>query len=210
MAEILPSADVRSSRNCCPPRLANDQSIPQRGLPSSWTRFHNIPVEVPDLLHLVKSVRTLPNSPRAAASSSPQVWIQVDELRRQGAGTVNMVNQVHSQTWRALEKQNQVAQQLMVSTFAALSAIHASLESTCGYLKERMIRYRKTPEIRQSLLSEQGSTLFYQKPNTNTVEWKRKKILLPSSYLLYNLHRAHSSLINQPEILGRVYHKITA
>lgn len=64
------------------------------GLPSSWTRFYNITVEVPDLLHLVESVRTLPN-PSHAAVSSPQashLWIQVDELRRQGAGTVGIVN----------------------------------------------------------------------------------------------------------------------
>ncbi|KAG2045646.1 hypothetical protein BDR06DRAFT_1025759 [Suillus hirtellus] len=109
------------------------------GLLSSWTRFYNITVEVPDLLHLVKSIRTLPNPSHAAVSSSPQVshlWIHLDELRRQGAGAVGMVNQV--------------AQQLMVSTSAALSAIHVSLESSCGRLKERMIRYRKILENKPS------------------------------------------------------------
>lgn len=41
-----------------------------------------------------------------------------------------------------------------VSTSAALFAIHASLESTCGRLKERMVRYRKTLEIKPSLTQQ--------------------------------------------------------
>ncbi|KAG2101812.1 uncharacterized protein F5147DRAFT_708105, partial [Suillus discolor] len=122
------------------------------GLPSSWTRFRNITVGVPDLLYLFNSVGAPANPSRAAGSSSPQVshlQVQVDELRRQGAETVGTVNQVLAQTWRALEKQNEVAQQMMasicaVSTSAALSARYASLESTCGRLEERMVRYRET------------------------------------------------------------------
>ncbi|KAG1789914.1 hypothetical protein EV424DRAFT_1355549, partial [Suillus variegatus] len=174
----------------CPPEIAvlrdwqmTNQFLEEfsEGLPSSWTRLRNIIVEGSDLLHLVKSVRTLPNPSRAAASLSPQVshpWIQVDELRRQGAGTRSL---------RYMRPWNLPA--------VALKNGPAS-EDPC----EKIIPYS----------SEQGSTLFYQKPNTNTVEWKRKKIVLPSNYLLYNLHRAHSSLVNQSEILVRVYHMITA
>ncbi|KAG1725257.1 hypothetical protein EDB19DRAFT_1915177 [Suillus lakei] len=116
------------------------------GLPSSWTQFHNITVGVPDLLYLFNSIGAPANPSRGAASSSPQVshlQVQVNELCRQGAETVGMVNQVLAQTWCAVEKQNEVAQQMMasicaVSTSAALSSRYASLESTCGCLEECM------------------------------------------------------------------------
>ncbi|KAG0702051.1 hypothetical protein DFH29DRAFT_789671, partial [Suillus ampliporus] len=128
------------------------------GLPSSWTRFRNITVGVPDLLYLFNSVGAPANPSRGAASSSPQVThlqVQVDELRRQGAETVGTVNQVLAQTWRAVEKQNEVAQQMMasictVSTSAALSSRYASLESTCGHLEERMVHYHETLEGKPS------------------------------------------------------------
>ncbi|KAG0694597.1 hypothetical protein DFH29DRAFT_1006185 [Suillus ampliporus] len=128
------------------------------GLPSSWTRFCNITVGVPDLLYLFNSVGAPANPSRGAASLSPQVThlqVQVDELCRQGAETVGTVNQVLAQTWRAVEKQNEVAQQMMasicaVSTSAALSSRYASLESTCGRLEERMVHYRETLEGKPS------------------------------------------------------------
>ncbi|KAG0692479.1 hypothetical protein DFH29DRAFT_882425 [Suillus ampliporus] len=94
------------------------------GLPSSWTRFRNITVGVPDLLYLFNSVGAPANPSCGAASSSPQVThlqVQVDELRRQGAETVGTVNQVLAQTWRAVEKQNEVAQQMMASIYMHLS-----------------------------------------------------------------------------------------
>ncbi|KAG1728955.1 uncharacterized protein EDB91DRAFT_1253212 [Suillus paluster] len=98
------------------------------------------------------------NPSHGAASLSPQVLhlqVQVDELRRQGAETVGMVNQVLAQTWCAVEKQNEVAQQMMasicaVSTSAVLSSWYASLESTCGRLEECMVRYRETLEGKPS------------------------------------------------------------
>ncbi|KAG2337078.1 hypothetical protein BDR05DRAFT_952885 [Suillus weaverae] len=122
------------------------------GLPSSWTRFRNITVGVPDLLYLFNSVGAPANPLRGATSSSPQVshlQVQVDELRRQGAETVGTVNQVLAKTWRAVDKQNEAAQQMMasicaVSTSAALSSRYASLESTGGHLEECMIRYWET------------------------------------------------------------------
>ncbi|KAG1717449.1 hypothetical protein EDB19DRAFT_1922923 [Suillus lakei] len=128
------------------------------GLPSSWTHFCNITVGIPDLLYLFNSVGAPANPSRGAASSSPQVshlQVQVNELSRQGVETVGTINQVLAQTWCAVEKQNEAAQQMMasicaVSTSAMLSSQYASLESTCSRLEERTVCYCKALDDKPS------------------------------------------------------------